>query len=339
MSTTRRLFGAALAAVTALSLASCSSQSRDDEGSQVRINQAFQSLLYLPLYVAIDKGFFEEQGVDVALTTGGGGQNSWSSVLGGTDDFSIHDPVFGPISHENDGPGLAVASIQNAPAVWVVGNEDVSLQNDVRGFEGSTVVTMPEPDSTWAFFNYLMRENSLDPNAVTITEASVGNELGPFLSGRADYALATEPQVSQVEAQGKHAVFSFSDIEGWYPFAFSSLMTTERYVAENPEATQAVVNAFQQASTFIYTNTDEAIAVAQNYFPDLEGEVVATAVRRELDARAYPESVEITEQAWENNMRIAEFVGSIKEYPSEATSFETNVDNTFAEKAATEYAK
>ncbi|MGB3480706.1 MAG: ABC transporter substrate-binding protein [Mycobacterium sp.] len=339
MFTKRRLFGTALAAATAASLIACSSEPSGEQSSEVRINQAFQSLLYLPLYVAIDEGYFEEQGVNVKLTTGGGGQNSWSSVLGGTDDFSIHDPVFAPISHENGGPGVAVASIQNAPAVWVVGNEDESLQADVTGFQGSSVVTMPEPDSTWAFFNYLMRENSLDPNTVDITEASVGNELGPFMSGRADYALATEPQVSQVEAQGKHAVFSFSEIEDWYPFAFSSLMSTEKYVDENPESTQKVVNALQQASTFIYTNTDEAVAIAQNYFPDLEGDVIASAVKRELEARAYPENVEITQQAWDNNMRIAAFVGSIKEYPSEATSFATNVNNTFAEKAAAEYAK
>lgn len=346
MKRSRIITTSAALAATALALASCSSAASTastggagGEVTEVRINQAFQSLLYLPLYVAIDEGFFAEQGVEVKLTTGGGGQNSWSSVLGGTDDFSIHDPVFAPISHENGGPGVAVASIQNAPAVWIVGDKDENLQDDVAAFRGSTVVTMPEPDSTWAFFNYLTQESGMKSGDVTITEASVGNELGPFLSGRADYALATEPQVSQVEAQGKHAVYSFSANADWYPFAFSSLMTTEKYVADNPKATQAVVNAFQQASTFIYTHTDEAIKVAQSYFSDLDPGVVSQAVHRELDAKAYPSDVTITERAWENNMRIAAFVGSISSYPSDPTSFQTNVDNTFATQAAKEYAQ
>jgi ABC-type nitrate/sulfonate/bicarbonate transport systems, periplasmic components len=71
----------------------------------VRINQAFQSLLYLPLYVAQEQGFFKQQGVDVKISTGGGGAQSWAAVIGGSADFSIQDPVFVPKTRENGGKG------------------------------------------------------------------------------------------------------------------------------------------------------------------------------------------------------------------------------------------
>lgn len=64
--------------------------------TKVRINQAFQSVLYLPLYIAKEKGFFADQGIDVDISTGGGGTQSWAAVISGSADFSIQDPLFVP---------------------------------------------------------------------------------------------------------------------------------------------------------------------------------------------------------------------------------------------------
>ncbi|MFC7401957.1 ABC transporter substrate-binding protein [Citricoccus sp. GCM10030269] len=296
----------------------------------VRISQAFQSLLYLPLYVADDQGFFE--GVDVEIQTGGGGQQSWASVLGGSADFSIHDPVFGAISKAEGGPGIAVASVQNAPSVWMVGSDTDDLQDDISQVAGSSIATMPEPDTTWAFMNYLLQENGLSASDVEIVPTSIGNEMAPLLSGQTDYALGTEPQISQVEAEGMHAVYAFPENPDWYPYAFSSLMTTEAFAEQNPEATQAVVDGFELASRFIYEHPDESADIAKKAFPDLDESVVEAAVARQIDVLGYPETVEITKKAWANVMRVSDFVG-IVDKDAESSAFEAVVDNSFAEKA------
>lgn len=161
----------------------------------VRINQAFQSLLYLPLYVAQEQGFFKQQGVEVKISTGGGGAQSW------------------------------------------------------------------------------------------------------------------------------------------YPFAFSSLTTTQQYIDKNPQAAQAVVTAFEQASRFIYKHQEESVQIARKYFPALPEAVVKKAVQREIDAKGYPENVLVSQKAWDNNMNIALYAKNIKAYPSEATSYQNNVNVELATKA------
>lgn len=317
---------------TAVMLGTTVSYSHAQSAPTVRINQAFQSLLYLPLYVARDKGFFEEAGVDVKITTGGGATQSWSAVLGGSADFSIHDPVFIPISKAKGGPGVVVAAIQDAPAVWVVGKDSTDLQNDVARFKDKIVTTMPEPDSTWAFFSYLMQSNKFDKDYAKINQVGVGKEMAPLLAGRSDYALGTEPQISQVETQGMSVVYSFSADPDWYPFAFSALLSTEDYVKEHADQTQRVVNALQRASEYIYTNTADAVKVAQDAFPDLDKAVVEKAVQRELEAKAYPKEVIVSEKSWENAMRIADFVGIIDK-DAETSSYSSNVNTEFANKA------
>ncbi|WFR67741.1 ABC transporter substrate-binding protein [Curtobacterium flaccumfaciens] len=121
-------------------------QRRDsaDGGAQdVTINQAVQTLLYLPLYVAEEKGYFEDEGVNVKIDTGGSGNASFAAVLGGSAGFSIQDPVFSAKSHEQGGEGVIVAGVQNAPAEFLVGKDGTSAQDDPTILSGKKVVVSP----------------------------------------------------------------------------------------------------------------------------------------------------------------------------------------------------
>lgn len=330
-----RLFAATVSSAAVLFVAACGGQAAPsaDGTHTVRITQAFQSLLYLPLYVAQENSYFAEQDVKVDISTGGGGTQSWAAVVGGSADFSIQDPVFVPKSHENGGPGVVVAAIQNAPSVFVIGREggDEPL-DDATVFEGKKVVVSPEPDTSWAFMKYLINQNDLEN--VTLVNVALGSELAAVASGQADLALSFEPTVSQaVVDQGLEVVYSFPANTDWYPFAFSSLTSTDDYLQKNPEAAQGVVTALARASQFIYADPEATIDIAAEYFPDLSREVVKAAVEREIDAKGYPEDVTVTKESWDNNMKISAFTKNIAAYPSEDTSYENNVNTELATKA------
>lgn len=64
------------------------------------ISQAFQSMLYLPLYVAIDGGFFTKEGLDVTKQTAGSPSAALSAVLSGSADFSLHGPEWTAVAAE-----------------------------------------------------------------------------------------------------------------------------------------------------------------------------------------------------------------------------------------------
>lgn len=323
-----------LASALGLALAPLAASAQDN--AEVTINQAFQSLLYLPLYVAQEQGFFAEHGVDVTIETGGGGPQSWAAVIGGSAQFSIQDPVFVPKSREMGGDGVVVAGVQNAPTIFIFGKDETSLQGNLAYLAGKKVITSPEPDTSWAFMSYLIEQEGLED--VQIVNVSIGNEIPAIMAGAADYALAVDPQVAQAELDnGMHAVYSFSGNQDWYPYAFSSLTTTQAYIDENPEAAQGVVTAFEQASRFIYSDFERTVEIAQKYFPQLSEEVVRTSVQREIDAKGYPENVLVSEKAWENNMNISVFTKTLQAYPSEATAYDVNVNTELATRAK-EYA-
>jgi NitT/TauT family transport system substrate-binding protein len=330
-----RVIAAVLGSLAISLLTACGGGSpvSSDGTVPVRISQAFQSLLYLPLYVAQEKGYFTEENVKVEIATGGGGTQSWTAVVSGSADFSIQDPVFVPKSHENDGPGVVVAAIQNAPSVFVIGREGGNAAlDDPSVFEGKKVAVSPEPDTSWAFMQYLIDEKGL--KNVTLVNVALGSELAAVAGGQADLALSFEPTVSQaVVDQGFKVVYSYPANPDWYPFAFSSLTTTDRYLQQNPQAAQGVVTALAKASKFIYADPAATIDIAAKYFPDLSRDVVKAAVEREIAAKGYAEDVTVTKESWDNNMKISLFTKNIAAYPSEATSYENNVNTELAEKA------
>jgi NitT/TauT family transport system substrate-binding protein len=66
-------------------------------------------LLYLPLYVSMEEGLFAKRGIDIDLVFSGNDDQIFATVMSGSAQFGVGDPVFAAISREKGGPGKIVA--------------------------------------------------------------------------------------------------------------------------------------------------------------------------------------------------------------------------------------
>ena len=80
---------------------------------KVTICQFAQVFVYLPLYIAKEKGFFEQEGLDISLINGGGDDKTFAAVASGQAQFGVADPTFAAIAREKGQPGLVLASVVN----------------------------------------------------------------------------------------------------------------------------------------------------------------------------------------------------------------------------------
>ena len=87
------------------------------ENKKVVLSQAFQSMLYLPLYVAIDEGFFTQQGLDLTKETAGAPTVALSAVISGSAQFSIHGPEWTAIAASKGAPVDVIANVVNGASV------------------------------------------------------------------------------------------------------------------------------------------------------------------------------------------------------------------------------
>lgn len=296
-----------------------------DTETKVVVTQTFQSLLYLPLYVAMDAGFFKKQGLDVAKETAGKPQVAVAALISGSAQFSVHGPEHAAIAVSKGAAVQVVSNVVNRSAVWIVAQPDFGY-SEPRDFKGQKIVVTAPPATSNSLFIKLLRESGIDPNKdVGLIPVANGTEIGVLLAGQARVGVMSEPGLDQAVSKGMKVIGEFSKVYG--PYAFSTVATTKTV---SPEVIQKFVNAMEFAMRYIRSNPAGAVEIAKKEFPTLEPKVIEAAVKRMTAEGVYPDSAAISPDAFATAMKIQAYLGYLKQPPAYATV----VNPVFAEKAA-----
>jgi NitT/TauT family transport system substrate-binding protein len=284
------------------------------ENKKVTLSQAFQSMLYLPLYVAIDEGFFTQQGLDLTKETAGAPSVALSAVISKSAQFSIHGPEWTAIAASKGAPVDIIANVVNGAAVWIATTPDFKFTG-VKDLKGQKVVTGLMPTTSTSLFIKLLKENGMDAKTdVDMIQVAIGSEPGPFVAKQADIAVMYEPGLDQVIAKGMKVVFGFPKSYGAYAF---SAVTARTDV--DPDLAQRVVNGMEMAMRFMPKNEARTVEIAQKEFPTLDPVVVEAAVKRMLSDGVYPPSVDISADALKVAMDTQIALGNLAAQPDYKT--------------------
>lgn len=259
---------------------------------KVTVSQAFQSMLYLPLYVAIDGGHFQKQGLEVSKETAGAPSTALAAVIAGSAQFSLHGPEWTAIAASKGAPVQIIANCVNGAAVWILTTPDFKFTS-VKDLKGETVISGQMPTTSTSLFLKLARESGLDPDKdLKLVQVPLGSEIGAFSAGQGKVAVMYEPGVDQAVAKGMKVVLGFPKLHG--PYAFSAITTRTDVDADTA---QRFVNGMQSALASMRTDPAGAVTIAKKEFPTLDPAVVENAVRRMMDDKVYPSDVDITPAA------------------------------------------
>lgn len=308
MSLFKRLAHAASVGVLLAAIGSIGSASA--ENKKAVISQAFQSMLYLPLYVAMDEGFFTAQGLDLTKETAGAPSVALSAVISGSAQFSLHGPEWAAIAASKGASVNIIANVVNGAAVWILTAPDFKFES-VKDLKGQKIVTGLMPTTSTSLFMKLLKENGMDPKTdVELIQVALGTEPGPFLAKQADVAVMYEPGVDQVVAKGMKVVMGFPQAYG--PYAFSAIAARTDV---DPDTAQKLVNGLEMAMRFIASNQDKTVEIAKKEFPNLDPAVVEAAVKRMIAEKVYPSSVDITANALKVSMDTQIALGNLAAQP------------------------
>ncbi|WP_321870738.1 ABC transporter substrate-binding protein [Paraburkholderia tropica] len=293
----------------------------------VTVYQAFQSIQYLPLYVAIDKGIFAKNGLDVKKVTAGSGAAGVAAVIGGHADFSLQDPMTAVLANLKGANVMAVANVVAGVPVWVIAPPDAGVHQPGDMSSKSVATALPPSTSTY-LLQRLIKDQKIEK--VSLNTVQLGTELAPVSAGRSQAAAVYEPQADTGIAQGYKVVYGFPKA---YPggYAFSTIDTAASTIKDKPQMVAAFVKSIGEAEALIHQSPDTAKAVAKTEFPSLDAKIVDAAVGRLIDQNIYAPTPEISEQAFRNALDLQESIGNIK--PG-SVSYASAVDNSFAAAAA-----
>jgi NitT/TauT family transport system substrate-binding protein len=320
----KRLFSKLGALSLGIALTTAAVAPASAEMKKATISQAFQSLLYLPLYVGMDEGFFEKQGLDLTKESAGSGSVALSAVISKSAQFSLHGPEWTAIAASKGAPVNTIANVVSGAAVWIAATPDFKFDN-VKDLKGEKIVTGTMPTTSTSLFIKLLKENGIDANKdVQMIQVPLGTEPGPFVAGQAKVAVMYEPGLDQVVAKGMKVVVGFPQLYGAYAFS-----TITARVDVDPDLAQRLTNGLEMAVRFMHKNTARTVEIAQKQFPTLEPAVVEAAVKRMLADNVYPTSVDITPDALKLALETQIALGNLSAQPD----YKTFVPRAYMEKA------
>ena len=228
----------------------------------IELNEVTHSVFYAPLYVAIENGYFKDEGLQINLTNGGGADKSMTAVLSGSAQIGLMGPetvVYISKQNKQDCPKVFGQLTQRDGSFLVSRNaepnftwEDLKNKEILAGRLGGV------PAMT---FEYILKErnmvNGIDYNLNFDVQFNLMT--GAFLNGTADYCTVFEPTASEYEKQGKwHIVASVGEAGGDIPY--TSFIALESYIKNNKETLKSFLTAIKKAYEFINTHTEYQVA-------------------------------------------------------------------------------
>jgi len=300
----------------------------------IRLNEVTRSVFYAPQYLAISNGYFQEQGLNIEITTGQGADKVMTAVLAGQSDIGFAGPE-AAIYVYNEGKEDYIevfAQMTKKDGSFLVGRtENKNFKwTDVKG---STIIPGRKGGVPYMTFEYVLKQNGIDTQKDVVLDDSIKFDLmaGAFAGGTAEYVTLFEPTASMTEAQGKgYIIASVGEASGEIPY--TAYFAKKSYIDENPEIIQGFTNAIYKAELWVKEHSAKEIAEKiQSFFPDTDLDMLTSSIQRYKDIDAWNENPVLKEESFDKLQTVMQEAGAL----DKKAPYELIINNEFANKAIT----
>ena len=325
----------ALIGITSTTFISCN-KNIDDENklTKVKLNEVVRSVFYAPMYVAINEGFFEEEGIEIDLSTGQGADKTMQQVLSKNADIGFCGPeqtIYINNQGREDYP-ILFAQLTQTDGSFLVGrdeNKDFKW-SDLKGAEviGGRPGGMPE-----MALEYVLKQNKLDPKVDVnmVTNIDFTATSGAFKAGTGEYVALFEPTASILEKEGSgKIVASIGEAVGNLPY--TCFFSTKSYMDNNKDTIQKFTNAIYKGQIWVKEHSEDEIADSIiSFFPGTDKDIIVSVIKNYKAINAIADKPTIEEEDLNRLMDVIESYDSslLKERPE----FSKIVNNDFSNKA------
>jgi NitT/TauT family transport system substrate-binding protein len=249
---------------------------------KVVMGQPSEGFIYLPIYVARTKGFFEQEGLDAeVITFSKGGAEALAAVLGGQSDIYVGSPSVQLRAQEKRQPVQSFAAVQTQFGSDLVLSADAAKKIDLANLKdpkakaaalkGLTIAVAGPGSLTDLMVRHIAVFGGLNPDRdMTITPIGGGGSmLAAFGQKRIDgYALSAPTSTTGIARFGGAMLFDFARGE-YPPFAdilFYTLIARNDWIVGKSELAQKLVRGLWKGLRYMKANPDDAREAVRPFF-------------------------------------------------------------------------
>ena len=302
----------------------------DSKKGKIRLNEVTHSVFYAPLYVAINKGFMEEEGIEIEITNGGGSDASMSALLSGSADIALMGPetvVYVEANGSTNHP-VVFGQLTKKDGSFLISKTPVENFDFSSSLNGKTAIIgrnggMPAMTFEWLCNNAGVYD---DVNTSLDKETSFNMMVSVFESTNAEFCTMFEPTASAFVNAGKgHYVGSIGEYSGEIPY--TCFMAYPNYIKNNKAQVEGFLRAIKKAYLFITTSTSEEVADA--LLASFDGSTkaeLATAVEKYLEIDAWSNTPAMSKDSFVRLLSVLKNANTL----DKDVDFSKVVDNSIA---------
>ncbi|WP_071393772.1 ABC transporter substrate-binding protein [Bacillus tuaregi] len=321
-----------LVLMTSLVACNLGKSKEDSEKLQkVKIAEVTRSIFYAPQYVAIEKGFFAEEGLDVELITTFGGDKTMTTLVSGGADIALvgsETSIYVAAQGSTD-PVINFAQLTQTDGTFLVSRDKIE-NFDWQMLKDSTFLGQRKGGMPQMVGEFVLKNHGIDPHndLNLIQNIDFANIANAFISGTGEFVQLFEPQASMFEKEGRgYIVASFGTESGHVPY--TTFMTKQSYIEENEELVEAFTRAIYKAQQWVYENSSaETAKLIQKYFENTDLDIIESSIDRYKTQTSFATNPILDEEEWDNLQNIMDEAGELPK----RIDYETLVNTEFAEK-------
>jgi len=208
---------------------------------------------YGPLYIAQEKGYFKDEGVDVELIVIEDTKVRIPALLAGKID-AMATTIDSPLAYLSDKQQYRYffAIDDSNGGDGIVAKKEIKTIADLKGKK----IGFSEGSTSHFYLATLLREAGVALSDIEIVNMSAGDAGAAFVSGRVDAAVTWEPWLTRgKQAPGGHLLVDSSTSPG---LITDIGIATPETLARRADEFKAFVRAWYRAVDFVKSNPDEA---------------------------------------------------------------------------------
>ena len=190
-----------------------------EELTKITLNEVAHSIFYAPQYVAIEEGYFVEEGIKLELVTGFGADKVMAAVLSEDADIGFMGSEASIYAYQQGANDKVVnfAQLTQRAGNFLVSREKMPefQWEDLKGKDilGGRKGGMPE-----MVFEYILKKHGMDPDTDMNIDRSIdfGSTAAAFSGGQGEFSVEFEPSATALEKEGTGYVVASCGVESGY---------------------------------------------------------------------------------------------------------------------------
>jgi NitT/TauT family transport system substrate-binding protein len=253
-----------------------------------------------PLYLGIEKGFFEEEGLDVEPVVAQGGAAIIPSVVRGDQPIGFSNIVSLLIAQTEDLPVQVISQGVQATddpendtaAVAVAGDSDI---REVADLEGKTIAVNTLRNISPLTITAALDAEGVDTSTLEFVEVPLPDMVGQLDAGDVDAAGLVEPFVTIGENAGDRMLV-YDRVATEPEMTVANYFTSSQFLESDPEVVEGFVRAMNRSLEYATDNADEARQAIGQYTeiePDVLEQVVLPLWQEDLNRDSIEHTAEL----------------------------------------------